>query len=112
MQRLTEDGYATLHTGKWWEGSIDKVFPDQEARVASWQSIGRETMDPLWNFMHKYAIDPTPDSRRPFFIWFAPLMPHLNFTPPHVHRDMYKGIDFSQLPRQNSTLGEEYRAYT
>jgi len=84
---LTERGYLSLQTGKWWEGSWeDSGFthgmthgdPARGGRHGDeGLKIGREGMQPIEDFM-----DEAVDQNKPFFIWYAPFMPHTPHTPP------------------------------
>lgn len=84
---LSELGYLSLQTGKWWEGSWqDGGFthgmthgdPARGGRHGDdGLTIGREGMQPIEDFM-----DEAQQKERPFFIWYAPFMPHTPHTPP------------------------------
>ena len=44
-------------------------------------AIGRETMRPIWDFIDEHA------GRRPFFVWYAPFLPHTPYdAPPEYER--------------------------
>jgi uncharacterized sulfatase len=76
-------GYRSLQTGKFWEGHYSNAgFTDGETtnkdrHIASrpHPQIGRDTMQPLYNFLDKHR-------EQPFFVWYAPMMPHYPHTPP------------------------------
>jgi len=89
---LKEAGYTSLQTGKWWEGNfarggfdegMTRGFPQPGGRHGDdGLAIGRETMQPVFNFIEK-------NKERPFFIWYAPMMPHDPHTPPQELLDKY-----------------------
>ncbi|GFD68686.1 sulfatase [Alteromonas sp. KUL106] len=84
---LKEKGYVSLQTGKWWEGSYErggfdegmtKGFPNPGGRHGDeGLKIGREGVDTITRF-----IDKTHEVNKPFFVWYAPFMPHSPHTPP------------------------------
>ena len=88
---LAEAGYASLQTGKFWEGHYANAgFTDgmslggrhgDEGLV-----IGRKTMEPVFSFIDKNAAE-----NKPFFVWYAPMMPHTPHNPPKRIYDKYKG---------------------
>src|SRR5688572_3020961 len=82
---LAERGYASLQTGKWWEGHFSNGgFTDgmTENRKNGRHGdagllIGRDTMEPVFSF-----IDRCQAKGQPFFVWYAPMMPHTPHNPP------------------------------
>lgn len=84
---LSNLGYLSLQTGKWWEGSWqDTGFTHGMTHGDITRGgrhgdeglkIGREGMEPIISFM-----DEAEDEDKPFFIWYAPFMPHTPHTPP------------------------------
>ena len=84
---LAERGYLSLQTGKWWQGhyqrggfthGMSKGDPDQGGRHGDQGlQIGRKTMQPIYDFM-----DEAQRQEKPFFIWYAPMLPHDPHTPP------------------------------
>ena len=90
---LGESGYATFQAGKYWEGDYraggfgagmtevrDPEVPHGGAGIA----LGRETLEPVARF-----LDANPE--RPFFLWFAPMLPHVPHDAPERHRAPYEG---------------------
>jgi uncharacterized sulfatase len=77
---LKEAGYRTLQTGKFWEGHFSnggfthgmttKGRHGEEGLV-----IGRQTMQPIYDFIDQ-------SGEKPFFVWYAPMMPHDPHNPP------------------------------
>jgi uncharacterized sulfatase len=82
---LGERGYLSLQTGKWWEGhyrrggfthGMTHGDPKRGGRHGDeGLKIGREGLAPISEF-----VDAAGD--RPFFIWYAPFLPHRPHNPP------------------------------
>lgn len=91
---LKEQGYISLQTGKWWEGSWrDGGFTDGMTHGDPKRggrhgdeglNIGREGMQPIFDF-----IDKAQNEDKPFFLWYAPFMPHTPHTPPDSLLEKY-----------------------
>lgn len=91
---LKEQGYASLQTGKWWEGSYQRGGfthgmthgdPGRTGRHGDQGlKIGRQGLKPITDF-----LDGVGDQR--FFIWYAPMLPHQPHNPPE--RLLKKYID-------------------
>lgn len=107
---LAEEGYRCLQTGKFWEGhysnagftdgmTIFEAQPGQEfggvRTLASgiktahgngdWGlKIGRETMQPIYDFIDDCA------GKNPFFVWYAPYLPHQPHDSPQKYFDRYR----------------------
>lgn len=90
---LKEKGYVSFQSGKWWEGDPvkDGGFtagmthgdPSQGGRHGDLGlKIGRQGMQPIFDF-----LDQAGD--KPFFVWYAPIMPHSPHTPPKRLLDKY-----------------------
>lgn len=87
VRSLTNAGYLTLQTGKWWEGSFqDGGFthgmthgdPSRGGRHGDeGLKIGRQTMQPIEEF-----LDIAVEQEKPFFVWYAPFLPHTPHNPP------------------------------
>jgi len=75
-------GYRSFQTGKYWEqhhstaGFTDGMSQGQRHGDKGLM-IGRDTMQPVFNF-----IDDCQNKQQPFFVWYAPMMPHSPHTPP------------------------------
>lgn len=92
---LATRGYLSLQSGKWWEGSyqrggfthgMTRGFPSPGGRHGDdGLKIGREGMKPVFDF-----IDEAIAEKKPFFIWYAPFMPHTPHTPPDRLFEKYK----------------------
>lgn len=84
---LAEQGYLSMQTGKWWLGSYkDGGFdygmthgdPGRGGRHGdAGLTIGREGMDTIYNFITKAQ-----QAEKPFFLWYAPFLPHAPHNPP------------------------------
>ena len=79
---LGEHGYVSLQTGKWWQGNFSRGGFTQGMTKGTRHGddglkIGRETMQPMYDFMGQAVSE-----KKPFFLWYAPLMPHDPHTPP------------------------------
>ncbi len=95
MKRLGERGYLSHQSGKWWEGSparggfthgMTRGFPHPGGRHGDeGLRIGREGMAPVFEF-----IDHALAEQKPFFLWYAPFMPHTPHTPPQELFEKYK----------------------
>ena len=91
---LGEAGYVSLQTGKWWEGNpamggftrgMTHGDPGKGGRHGDeGLKIGREGMEEIYNF-----IGDAREQEKPFFIWYAPFLPHTPHTPPDSLREKY-----------------------
>ncbi len=119
---LAKHGYACLQTGKHWEGDfrtagftdgmtlakpsnrLSPITGTREQVNGDWVAhgngdaglvIGRETMQPIDTFIEQHA------GRKPFFVWYAPFLPHTPFdAPPQFH-----------LPYANKNVPDHLRPY-
>ena len=83
VRQLQDNGYATLQTGKWWEGDPrDHGFDE-----GCGHQIGRKTMEPIHNF-----VDKALKNGQPFFIWYAVFLPHTPHNAPDRHYLKYKDL--------------------
>jgi uncharacterized sulfatase len=79
---LQKAGYRSLQTGKFWEGSHENAgftdgvtgAGDRHGSRAGLQ-IGRAGLQPIYDFVEA-------GSDKPWFVWYAPMMPHAPHTPP------------------------------
>ena len=86
-ERLAERGYVSHQSGKWWEGNykrggftdgMTRGFPEKGGRHGDdGLTIGREGLKPIADF-----IDGAMEVKKPFFLWYAPFLPHSPHTPP------------------------------
>ncbi len=83
---LAEKGYLSFQCGKWWEGSFQRGgfthgmtrgYPKRGGRHGDdGLAIGRKGMKPVNDF-----IDTAIQAKKPFFIWYAPFLPHTPHNP-------------------------------
>lgn len=88
---LATSGYRSLQTGKWWEGRYDNGGFTDGMTVSGRHgeqglAIGRKTMQPIADFLDKHAAA---NDGRPFFLWYAPMMPHEPHNPPPFYLAKY-----------------------
>ncbi|KPL13373.1 MAG: sulfatase, partial [Bacteroides sp. SM23_62] len=91
---LGEAGYVSLQTGKWWEGNPSRggftrgMTHGDPARGGRHGDeglrIGREGLDEIYEFIENARAE-----GKPFFVWYAPFLPHAPHTPPDSLRDKY-----------------------
>lgn len=84
---LGQHGYLSMQSGKWWEGSFSRGgfthgmtrgFPKPGGRHGDdGLNIGRKSMQPVFDF-----IDKSKQAQKPFFLWYAPMLPHSPHDPP------------------------------
>lgn len=103
---LGGQGYLSHQSGKWWEGSyqrggftqgMTRGFPQPGGRHGDdGLAIGRQGLAPVLDF-----IDRTAAEHRPFFVWYAPFMPHEPHTPPERLFQKYKakGVESDHVAR-------------
>lgn len=92
---LGGQGYLSHQSGKWWEGNyrrggfthgMTRGFPQLGGRHGDdGLKIGREGMTPVFDFIDHAIAD-----KKPFFVWYAPFMPHSPHTPPDRLFQKYK----------------------
>jgi uncharacterized sulfatase len=79
---LGKAGYKSLQTGKWWLGDYQHGgFTDGMTKGGrhgdDGLAIGRKTLQPIYDFIAGCRKE-----AKPFFVWYAPMMPHDPHTPP------------------------------
>ena len=92
-------GYRSLQTGKWWEGNCQcggfttGMTHGEPARGGRHGDeglrIGRETMQPIYDFVEACG-------EAPFFLWYAPFLPHTPHNPPERILARYRAPDRSE----------------
>jgi uncharacterized sulfatase len=93
---LGEKGYVSLQSGKWWEGNACRCGGFSEGMTHGDPAkggrhgddglkIGREGLQPVFDFLDKAQKD-----KKPFFVWYAPMMPHTPHNPPERLLKIYK----------------------
>ncbi len=94
---LSDAGYVTLQTGKLWnvtaqEAGFTNGMTQKEGRHGGeGLSIGRETMQPIYD-----VIQEAQTQQKPFFVWYAPLLPHQPHNPPQAYLERYTGKGLSK----------------
>jgi len=104
---LAKQGYACLQTGKWWEGSYERggfthgMTHGDPARGGrhgdEGLKIGRQGLKPITDFLDslEYRLQAEDDRLKPglqpFFIWYAPMLPHQPHNPPERLLEKYAG---------------------
>jgi uncharacterized sulfatase len=93
---LGRQGYLSLQTGKWWQGNFQrggfthgmtKGDPQSGGRHGDeGLEIGRKSMQPIYDFIRTAR-----EQQKPFFVWYAPLLPHDPHTPPQRLLQKYRG---------------------
>ncbi|HJN10666.1 MAG TPA: sulfatase-like hydrolase/transferase [Pirellulaceae bacterium] len=105
VQTLVDQGYLAFQSGKWWEGSWrdggfthgmthgDPVKGGRHGDVGL--KIGRTGMKPALDF-----IDNAMAEEKPFFVWYAPFLPHTPHNPPSKILEKY------QSPRRAANVAK------
>ncbi len=93
--RLGERGYLSLQTGKWWEGNFSRggfthgmTHGDMKRGGRHGDeglTIGRQGFEAVTNF-----LDEAHSENKPFFLWYAPFLPHTPHNPPQRLLDYYR----------------------
>ncbi|MFP6619005.1 MAG: sulfatase [Pirellulaceae bacterium] len=132
---LSRHGYACLQTGKHWEGDyrtagfthgmtrgqpakqLGPVTGTRTQENGQWVAhgngdaglvIGRETMQPIYDFVKEHA------GRQPFFVWYAPFLPHVPYDAPERFKRIYDGKQvpvyllpyYAEIARFDETVGQ------
>jgi arylsulfatase A-like enzyme len=89
---LAKAGYVSLQTGKWWQGNYSRGgfthgMTKGERHGDVGLTIGRQTMQPIYDFIATARRD-----EKPFFVWYAPMMPHQPHNPPQRLLDKYAHV--------------------
>ncbi|MEW6307212.1 MAG: sulfatase [Verrucomicrobiota bacterium] len=87
---LAQNNYLSLQTGKWWQGHYSRGgfthgMTQGSRHGDAGLDIGRKTMQPIFDF-----IATAQKEKKPFFVWYAPMMPHDPHTPPDRLFNKYK----------------------
>ena len=92
---LGQAGYLSHQSGKWWEGNptrggfthgMTRGFPQKGGRHGDdGLRIGREGMKPIDDFIQIANAED-----KPFFLWYAPFLPHTPHNPPKRLLTKYK----------------------
>lgn len=110
-QLLSQRGYLSHQSGKWWEGNfrrggftsgMTRGFPEPGGRHGDdGLKIGREGLEPVLSF-----IDQAKEAQRPFFAWYAPFLPHTPHNPPDRLFEKYKqkGVQSDSIARYHAMV--------
>ena len=89
---LAERGYVSFQSGKWWEGNprrggftagMTHGDPKRGGRHGDeGLKIGRQGLQPIFKFIES-------SGKEPFFLWYAPFLPHSPHNPPQRLLDKY-----------------------
>jgi arylsulfatase A-like enzyme len=92
---LAAKSYLSFQTGKWWGGDfrhggftdgMSHGDPERGGRHGDdGLKIGRQTMQPIFDF-----VDGAAKSDKPFFLWYAPMLPHQPHNPPERLFEHYR----------------------
>lgn len=97
---LGAKGYVSHQSGKWWEGECrcggftECMTHGDVSRGGrhgdEGLKIGRQTMQPVFDFIDQ-------SKGKPFFLWYAPFLPHTPHNPPERLLAKYRrpGLDLS-----------------
>lgn len=108
---LQKEGYVSFQGGKWWEFTYEnggfthgmtKGWTEEEQKTKDWfikhmggdgMDLARVTNQPAYDFLEE-------TSGKPFFMWFAPSLPHYPFDAPEKYYNLYKNKDMSESAKQ------------
>ncbi len=108
---LAKKGYRSFQGGKWWEfnfqnGGFDegmtKGWSKEDEGKNDWflkfmggegTALARATMQPVYDFVEA-------NKDVPFFIWFAPELPHYPFDAPEKYYDLYRDKDMTESAKR------------
>ena len=87
---LAQRGYLSLQTGKWWQGDFRRGgfthgMTQGQRHGDEGLKIGRQTMQPIFDF-----IQTARQQQKPFFVWYAPMLPHQPHVPPPRLLEKYR----------------------
>ena len=95
--RLKPLGYRSFQTGKWWEGNPSRGGFDSGMTHGDHSrggrhgdlglDIGRKGMQPIEQF-----VDQSRKAEQPYFLWYAPFLPHAPHNPPEELLAHYRGL--------------------
>ncbi|MFM8497963.1 MAG: sulfatase-like hydrolase/transferase [Planctomycetia bacterium] len=73
---LAAQGYGSFQTGKWWQGDFSRGgftegMTKGKRHGDEGLSIGRTSMQPIYDFIGRSRA-----AGKPFFVWYAPMLPH------------------------------------
>ena len=110
-EMLAEKGYVSFQGGKWWEYSyqnggfthgMTKGWTEEDLKSDNFflEHMGGEGMD-LARVTNQPAYDFLQDTKgKPFFMWYAPSLPHYPFDAPQKYYNIYKDADMTESAKQ------------
>ena len=108
---LKQQGYLSFQTGKWWLGNyanggfdygMTHGDPDRGGRHGdNGLTIGRDGMDTIYQYID-YAVE----QQKPFFLWYAPFLPHSPHTPPDSLLQKYRSTTDSEFVAKYQAMCE------
>lgn len=108
---LAKKGYVSFQGGKWWEFNyqnggfthgMTKGWTEGEQKTKDWfiKHMGGDGMD-LARVTNQPAYDFLEETKgQPFFMWFAPSLPHYPFDAPEKYYNLYKDKEMSESAKQ------------
>jgi arylsulfatase A-like enzyme len=94
---LSQKGYVSFQTGKWWQGHFSTggfthgMSLGDEAKGGrhgdEGLAIGRKTMQPVFDFIATATAE-----KKPFFVWYAPMLPHDPHNAPERFVAKYRDV--------------------
>lgn len=109
---LAEKGYVSFQGGKWWEynfenggfthGMTTGWTEEDRKKGGNWfkkfmggdgLQLARATMEPAYDFIDEH-------SGKPFFMWYAPELPHYPFDAPDKYYNIYKNKNMTESAKR------------
>jgi uncharacterized sulfatase len=102
---LKQQGYASFQAGKHWQDTYARAgftegTKDEHSTGGSFErmmggreglAVGRTTMQPIYDFIDRHAEEP-------FFLYYAPNLPHRPWNAPPKQRAKYKDVEKELTP--------------
>ncbi len=108
---LAKRGYVSHQSGKWWEGNyrrggftegMTRGFPERGGRHGDdGLTIGRQGMQPVTEFIDRAVAD-----EKPFFVWYAPFLPHSPHNPPERLLARYQALGLPETVAKYQAMCE------
>ncbi len=111
---LGQHGYLSHQSGKWWEGDYQRGgfthgMTRGDRHGDDGLIIGREGMDTVFQFV-EFALE----KQQPFYLWYAPFLPHAPHNPPerllgkYLDRDITESVAkyYAMVEWLDETTGE------
>lgn len=108
---LAGSGYVSFQGGKWWEYHFENGgfshgmttgWSAEERKESHWfkkfmggsgLALARATMEPVYQFIEE-------QKENPFFIWFAPELPHYPFDAPEKYYSLYRDAEMTESAKR------------